>query len=175
MTRSSRMIARTAVCAAAVLAAATASAQTSPTAEVGVIMSISAVSVEDGDGGVLSGFGVDVAGTAKSTGYVSYSRWDRPGDPSRGITGAVMFRGGWRVQGHSRRVRPFFDLGGAIGEADYVRPNTAAWSHSYFGVDVGGGATIAIGNRAYMRPQARAQWLIYGGAISAGIGVGIRF
>ena len=75
------------------------------TVAVGLTMSSGNAGVEEGDGGPLSGIGVEVAGLARSTGFVQISRWSRRGDASHGISSAGFVGAGWRLQGHPHGER----------------------------------------------------------------------
>ena len=83
---------------------------------------------------------------------------------------ADLFGVGLRIQGR-RRVRPFFDIGLAVGRDNLVRD-----VRTNAGVVFGGGVMVPVGKHLYLRPQVR----LYGMgearvAASAEVGFGWRF
>jgi hypothetical protein len=87
------------------------------------------------------------------------------------ITRFDLFGIGLRIQG-GRRVRPFFDVGFAIGRDEYGLDS----AHSNPGAVLAGGVGIPLGNRFYLRPQFRVYALRGLHVAAAGtVGVGARF
>jgi hypothetical protein len=86
--------------------------------------------------------------------------------------------GGLRIQGRGRRVRPFFDIGGALGRYNgkphgYIHRSE---DFSMVGVMIGTGAAISIGEKWYVRPQARLALMRSGNLAGfLSVGVGYRF
>lgn len=86
--------------------------------------------------------------------------------------------GGLRIQGRGRRVRPFFDVGGALGRYNgkphgYIRRSE---DFSMGGVIIGTGAAISVGEKWYVRPQARLALMTSGNIAGVlNFGIGYRF
>jgi hypothetical protein len=164
------------VLAVALLKAAPLSAQTF---EVGVNGQLAAVIVEDDDGGMFASAGVDVCAKCSDRFgcFAEYSHWARP-QPLRSATrvlpGMDLGGGGLRIHGRnpSGGVRGFFDVGLGGGQYRLLQP---PGENTFFGVILGAGAIVPLGDRWYVRPQFRGYWMgIYSLTLSGGIGVGIR-
>lgn len=110
--------------------------------------------------------------------YGEYSHFDAVSLPSidRVDLGSV----GARFQGRlDRRVRPFFDAGLSFGMQHESRNVQNPRDQSLVGVGFGGGATVNLGSRFYVRPAIRLHILSPGGspnaAVAGGASVGLRF
>ena len=114
--------------------------------------------------------------------FGEYSHWFSDGSAKAGtITSAELGGFGVRFQG-TRRVRPFFDFGLAVGDDTF--PTSSPFntqiigekSHATAGIVLGGGVTIPFNKHFYVRPQVR----FYGmegrhAAATAQVGFGWRF
>ena len=132
------------------------------------------------------GFGnVGVEGCAFCAGrfglFGEYSRWFTSDSPHpRKITSADLVAFGARIQG-GQRVRPFFDIGLAVGNDSYPTSSgftgriTGEHSHSTGGIVLGGGVTIPINKHFYVRPQVRLYPMYQHAAFAAQVGFGWRF
>ena len=131
------------------------------------------------------GFGnVGVEGCAFCAGdfglFGEYAHWFSDGSSkARAITSAELGAFGARFQG-GQRVRPFFDLGLAVGDDTFPSCGcsntiTGASSHTTAGVVLGGGVTIPFKKHFYVRPQVRF-YGTYGphAAVAAQVGFGWR-
>ena len=105
--------------------------------------------------------------------FGGYSRFLPPGGSSH-YQSADQIGLGLRIQGR-RQVRPFFDIGLAVGYSRfdsgiYARSTTTA------GAELGGGVTFLVGPSLYIRPQVRlcAMSEVYVAA-SGEVGIGWRF
>ena len=121
-------------------------------------------------GGEICGFcnrGISIFG--------EYSHWlPTKDDLATRITSFDLAAGGVRIQG-GRRVRPFFDFGVAGGTDRYAYSGGTG-SHTNWGVVLGGGAAIPLGEKFYVRPQFRIFALSGIHVLTAGsVGFGIRF
>jgi hypothetical protein len=138
------------------------------------------VLVEDGDGGVFAGLGVEACAKCNDRFglFGEYVHWARPQalpSAARGLTGMDLVGGGVRIGGgdSSRRIQSFFDVGFGIAQVRMLQP---PHEHTFFGLIFGTGAVVPISSRWYVRPQFRAYWMgIYSLATSGGVGVGARF
>jgi hypothetical protein len=112
--------------------------------------------------------------------FGEYSHWLSPAAPKSGIIdSADLFGVGLRIQGR-RRVRPFFDIGLAVGRDSFwcgcSGTPTTLDAHTTTGVVVGGGVMIPVGKHLYLRPQIRIRPMsAFHGAASAEVGFGWRF
>lgn len=145
------------------------------------VLSVSAFAQSEGqfDIGVKAGVGnytaervdnrafgnVGVEGCAFCDGHFGlfgeYAHWFSDGSPQiTKITSGDLGAFGVRFQS-TRRVRPFFDFGVAVGNDTYPSSSpfsskiTGESSHSTAGVVIGGGVTIPFKKHFYIRPQVR--------------------
>lgn len=82
---------------------------------------------------------------------------------------------GVRLQGGSqRRFRPFGDAGFAVTRT-YTARNIYSLAETKAGFAVGGGMTVRLGRRYYLRPFARLYIAGGDGFLSSGLGFGGRF
>ena len=89
------------------------------------------------------------------------------------ITSVDLISGGLRVQRPKGRVRPFVDVGISGGQDRFQRSSGSDGSHGLIGLALGGGATIAVGKRWYVRPAVRFQGMSgfhVGASVAASIG-----
>jgi len=110
--------------------------------------------------------------------FLEYSHWQLT--PPGGKTSALNYvAGGLRIQGKNRHVRPFFDIGVAIGQYDGNPHDFVHKSESFGtgGIACGAGVSISIGKRLYLRPQVRMAGGLPKGVVvgSFSVGAGYRF
>jgi hypothetical protein len=103
--------------------------------------------------------------------FAEYNHFFAPS--SGGYREADLVAGGLRLQG-GRKVRPFFEVGIAVGHSRFGITSTT--SRTTIGAAIGAGVSIPVGSRFYSRPQFRLfpmseQYL----ALSYGVGAGWRF
>ncbi len=105
--------------------------------------------------------------------FTGYSRFLAPGEPS-GYQSGDLVGVGLRIQGR-RQVRPFFDVGLAVGGSRFGR-GAGTRTMTTAGLELGGGVTILAGSHLYFRPQVRLRVMneLYA-ALSAEMGIGWRF
>ena len=103
--------------------------------------------------------------------FGEYGHWLSSGQLRAGqIDSADLFGVGLRIQGR-RRVRPFFDIGLAVGRDNFVRD-----VRTNAGVVLGGGVMVPVGKHLYLRPQVRLYGMSeFRAAASAEVGFGWRF
>ena len=104
--------------------------------------------------------------------FFEYNHWQLAG-PRNNPVALDLGGGGLRIQGKGPRVRPFFDIGIAGGHAEGTRK---FYSSNVGGMVLGGGATVFVGKRWYVRPEVKMAVLSIG-AVTAmfSTGVGYRF
>lgn len=107
--------------------------------------------------------------------YFEYSHYGSSAEASEiRILDVDLVSIGLRVQSSPRGVRPFFDIGLSAGQDRFRRRQGTTGEHSIAGLGIGGGASIALGERFYIRPTVRAhimQGMHVGVAVAAAAGV----
>jgi hypothetical protein len=125
----------------------------------------------------FANIGVQVCGFCSATLalFGEYSHGERVGNklPAR-ITSSDLLGGGLRIQA-GRRIRPFFDVGVAGGWDRFVYTGGGG-RHNMIGLVAGGGVSIPLRGRWYIRPQYRLYLLSGLHVVSGGsMGIGFRF
>jgi hypothetical protein len=108
--------------------------------------------------------------------FADYSHWWLT--PPVGQTSKLdLVTGGLRVQGKNPYVRPFVDLGVAVGHYD-GHPHDAVHKDENFGIAgaaLGVGVTLSPVKHIYIRPEAKLVLATETVVGQAGVGIGIRF
>jgi hypothetical protein len=109
--------------------------------------------------------------------FFEYNHWQLAGVRNN-PTMLDLAGAGLRIQGKGRRVRPFFDIG-VVGGREQLQRNLylgPSESRGVRGMLLGGGATIDIGKRWYVRPQLKLAAVSEGYVTGwFGASVGYRF
>lgn len=157
-------------------------AQDKPHFEVGIKVGGGAYgNVEDSRSNPLGHVGVEFSAydSGHAALFAEYSHWIS-GDsvPSSAVNSADLFGVGLRLQG-TRRIRPFFDIGIAIGRDTYS-PSYAGTqtrlADTTKGIVLGTGVTLPVGERFYLRPQFRVYPMSSLHIAASGeVGLGWRF
>ena len=122
--------------------------------ELGVLTGGGAFGAEDVSGSYwIAGAELSAFADKRTALFVEYEHYGRIGSESL-ITSVDLVSGGLRVQGTQGRFRPFFDAGISGGQDRFARG-----THNLVGVALGGGVTISVGERWYVRPAFRVHGL----------------
>jgi hypothetical protein len=159
------------------------------TFEVGATGGAGVFRAEDDTEGAFGVFGAEACTfcSGRFALFVEYNHWERVGNNGY-IQSGDLGGFGLRIQGNRRRrIRPFFDVGIAGGADHFVMrgwtylptPVRIVYgndSHALYGLSLGGGASMPVGKRWYVRPQARL-YALRGTHVAAAVsvGVGVRF
>jgi hypothetical protein len=84
--------------------------------------------------------------------FGGYDHWLAPTDPYPTYSSADTLSAGFRIQGR-HRVRPFADIGFTLAQSR--GRSGLAVTQGLYGVGLGFGAQVPIGERKYLRPQLR--------------------
>ena len=113
--------------------------------------------------------------------FGEYGHWPSSGQLRSGeIDSADLFGVGLRIQGR-QRVRPFFDIGLAVGRDTFLSgcgcfgTPSNLHAHTNAGILLGGGVMVPVGKHLYIRPQVRIYGPYHHAAASAEAGFGWRF
>ena len=108
--------------------------------------------------------------------FLEYTHWSLT--PAGGQTSLLNLGGGGiRIQGKNRYVRPFLDVGIAVGIYDGHPHNYVHKDESFdiMGVMLGFGMTVSLPKGFYVRPQAKVAVSPETAVGFASVGLGYRF